>query len=36
MPRSDLMQGHKVEVAEARASDFDRVTEQWRGKDPAP
>jgi hypothetical protein len=35
MPRSDLMQGHKVEVAEARVSDFDRVAEQWRGKDAA-
>jgi hypothetical protein len=33
MPRSDLMQGNKVEVAEARVSDFDRVAEQWRGKD---
>ena len=36
MPRSDLMQGNKVEVAEARASDFDRASEQWRAKDPAP
>src|SRR6185503_13012144 len=26
MPRSDLMQGNKVEVAEARASDFDRAS----------
>jgi hypothetical protein len=33
MPRSNLMQGNKVEVAEARVSDFDRVAEQWRGKD---
>lgn len=36
MPRSDLMQGNKVDVAEARASDFDRVAEQWRGKGAAP
>jgi hypothetical protein len=35
MPRSDLMQGNKVEVVEGRASDFDRVAEQWRGKKPA-
>ncbi len=35
MPRSDLMQGHKLEIREARPSDFDRATEQWRTKDPA-
>jgi hypothetical protein len=35
MPRSDLMRGNKVEVAEGRASDFDRASEQWRAKDPA-
>ena len=35
MPRSDLMQGNKVEVVEGRASDFDRASEQWRAKDPA-
>lgn len=35
MPRSDLMRGNKLEVAEARLSDFDRATEQWRAKDPA-
>ena len=34
MPRSDLMHGDRLEVAEARASDFDRATAQWRGKDP--
>ena len=36
MPRSDLMQGNKIEVAEGSASDFDRASEQWRAKDPAP
>lgn len=35
MPRSDLMQAHKLEVGEARQSDFDRATEQWRAQDPA-
>jgi hypothetical protein len=33
-PRSDLMQVGKVEVAEIGASDFDRLSEQWRGKQP--
>jgi hypothetical protein len=31
MPRSDLMHGDKVVVVEARASDFDRASVQWRG-----
>lgn len=35
MPRSDLMQGNRLEVAEARASDFDRAALQWRGPDRA-
>ncbi|HTP71152.1 MAG TPA: hypothetical protein VML58_02950 [Burkholderiaceae bacterium] len=30
-PRSDLMRDQRVEVAEGRASDFDRISEQWRG-----
>jgi len=29
-PRSDLMRDNRVEVAEARPSDFDRVNEQWK------
>lgn len=33
MPRSDLMQGNRVEVGEARPSDFDRAAEQWRTQD---
>lgn len=33
-PRSDLMQVGKVEVAEMGASDFDRLSEQWRGQQP--
>jgi hypothetical protein len=37
MPRSDLMNRSKVEVAEARPSDFDRASAQWRGSDkPSP
>jgi hypothetical protein len=35
MPRSDLLRGDKVEVAEARPSDFERISAQWREKDPA-
>jgi hypothetical protein len=35
MPRSDLMQGNRMEVGEARASDFDRANEQWQAKDAA-
>jgi len=34
-PRSDLMRDNRVEVAEARASDFDRISEQWRAESPA-
>ncbi len=33
-PRSDLMQVGKVEVAEIGASDFDRLSQQWRGQQP--
>lgn len=33
MPRSDLMNRDKVEVVEARASDFDRASAQWRAND---
>jgi hypothetical protein len=33
MPRSDLMNRSKLEVAEARASDFDRASAQWRMDD---
>jgi len=29
-PRSDLMRDNRVEVAEARASDFDRINDQWK------
>jgi len=32
MPRSDLMHSNKVEIGEVSASDFDRLSEQWRGK----
>lgn len=35
MPRSDLLRGNRVEVAEARPSDFDRAAEQWRTEDRA-
>jgi hypothetical protein len=35
MPRSDLMRGNRVEVSEARPSDFDRATDQWKAKDTA-
>ena len=35
MPRSDLLRADKVEVAEARPSDFERISAQWREKDPA-
>lgn len=31
-PRSDIMQASKLEIGEARVSDFDRLSEQWRGK----
>jgi hypothetical protein len=34
-PRSDLMQSSRMEVSEGRASDFDRVLESSRAKDPA-
>ncbi len=34
-PRSDLMRDHRVEVAEARASDFARIHEQWKAESPA-
>jgi hypothetical protein len=30
-PRSDLMRDNRVEVVEMRASDFDRIHEQWKG-----
>jgi hypothetical protein len=33
-PRSDLMHGNRVEVAEARPSDFDRAHEQWKAGTP--
>lgn len=35
MPRSDLMGSGRLEVAEARPSDFDRASAQWTAKDPA-
>jgi hypothetical protein len=31
-PRSDLMQAHKLEVAEASASDFDRLSAQFQSR----
>ncbi|MBE7419385.1 MAG: hypothetical protein HS128_16905 [Ideonella sp.] len=31
-PRSDLMRDHRVEVAEARPSDFDRIQQQWKDR----
>jgi hypothetical protein len=34
-PRSDLMRDNRVEVAEARASDFARIHEQWKAESPA-
>lgn len=34
-PRSDLMRDHRLEVAEARASDFDRIQQQWTAERPA-
>ena len=34
-PRSDLMRDNRVEVAEARASDFARIHEQWKADSPA-
>ena len=33
-PRSDLLQTGKMEIGEGRASDFDRLSEQWRGPQP--
>lgn len=33
-PRSDLMQTGKMEIGEGRASDFARLSEQWRGAQP--
>ncbi|HEY6352983.1 MAG TPA: hypothetical protein VIY30_00710 [Burkholderiaceae bacterium] len=33
-PRSDLMRDNRVEVAEARASDFARIHEQWKAESP--
>ncbi|MCW5656568.1 MAG: hypothetical protein KIT60_02585 [Burkholderiaceae bacterium] len=33
MPRSDMMKGDKVEVAEARPSDFERASLQWHARD---
>ena len=33
-PRSDLLQTGKMEIGEGRASDFDRLSEQWRGQQP--
>jgi hypothetical protein len=29
-PRSDLLHNNRVEVAEVRATDFDRIHEQWK------
>jgi hypothetical protein len=29
-PRSDLMRDNRVEVGEVRATDFDRIHEQWK------
>lgn len=34
-PRSDLMRDNRIEVAEARVSDFDRIHEQWKGSSAA-
>lgn len=34
-PRSDLLQTGKMEIGEGRASDFDRLSEQWRGQQPS-
>lgn len=31
-PRSDLMRDHRVEVTEARPSDFDRIQQQWKDR----
>ena len=33
-PRSDLLQTGKIEIGEGRASDFDRLSAQWRGPQP--
>jgi hypothetical protein len=35
MPRSDLMGDSRIEVAEARTSDFLRATEQWQTQGPS-